>query len=243
MDMSQKTINLLWTGGWDSTFRLLEIVFVLKRSVQPYYLIDPTRPSTLIEMQACDKIKALIAEKSAEAGRLIEPTIFSYVPDIPPNPDLTQKWSNLAKELPIGSQNEWLARYAEAHDIHDVEMSVENYIEGQFTQALISRLVGQGETCRLMENPQPDDWLMFERFTFPIRHLTKLDLKHLSEAHGFYDILKHSWFCHKPTADGKICGECVPCEAAKKKGLGHEFPPPPTSWQRAVRKIARLLGA
>jgi len=50
-------VNLLWTGGWDSTFRLLYLVFVEKRRVQPYYIVDTERRSTLNELKTMHLIR------------------------------------------------------------------------------------------------------------------------------------------------------------------------------------------
>ena len=47
--MRTKPINLFWTGGWDSTYRLLYLLIVEKKYVQPYYIIDLTRKSEFIE--------------------------------------------------------------------------------------------------------------------------------------------------------------------------------------------------
>ena len=33
--------RLLWTGGWDSTYRLLDLLLVQKQHVQPYYVEMP----------------------------------------------------------------------------------------------------------------------------------------------------------------------------------------------------------
>ena len=52
-----KPINLLWTSGWDSTFRLLQLVVEQKVSVQPIYIIDTGRASTLTEIKSMDIIK------------------------------------------------------------------------------------------------------------------------------------------------------------------------------------------
>jgi len=41
MQDQTEPINLFWTGGWDSTFRLIQLVFVNKKTVHPYYIIDP----------------------------------------------------------------------------------------------------------------------------------------------------------------------------------------------------------
>ncbi len=35
----QQEFNVLWTGGWDSTFRVLDLVLHQKATVQPHYLL------------------------------------------------------------------------------------------------------------------------------------------------------------------------------------------------------------
>ena len=44
-------VNLLWTGGWDSTFRLLSLVLIKRKPVQPFYVIDVGRVSTIREIK------------------------------------------------------------------------------------------------------------------------------------------------------------------------------------------------
>ena len=47
--------KILWTGGWDSTFRVIE----LSRKnvvIQPIYVLDSGRKSTDYELKAIDKI-------------------------------------------------------------------------------------------------------------------------------------------------------------------------------------------
>ncbi len=46
--------NVLWTGGWDSTFRVLELVIMKKEMVQPHYILDEDRASTQKELHAYD---------------------------------------------------------------------------------------------------------------------------------------------------------------------------------------------
>jgi len=41
-------VNLLWTGGWDSTFRLLQLILDTRATIQPVYVIDTARRSSLI---------------------------------------------------------------------------------------------------------------------------------------------------------------------------------------------------
>lgn len=54
-------IKMLWTGGWDSTFQLLQLLFVQKRRVAPFYLIDEPRQSTGMELLAMEKYERAFA--------------------------------------------------------------------------------------------------------------------------------------------------------------------------------------
>lgn len=47
--MDKKSVNLFWTGGWHSTFRLIQLVLLHQKVVQPYYLIDHYKKSTLFK--------------------------------------------------------------------------------------------------------------------------------------------------------------------------------------------------
>ncbi len=94
--MIHKPVNLLWTSGWDSTFRLLDLLLVQKRPVQPYYVIDPGRRSLQFELAALDKIRALVFEKDPQTKQLLLPTIYKKIPDIAPNEALTQQYKKLA---------------------------------------------------------------------------------------------------------------------------------------------------
>jgi hypothetical protein len=48
--------NLLWTGGWDSTFQLLQLLFIHRRRVTPYYLVDEESPSLSIEIRTRKRV-------------------------------------------------------------------------------------------------------------------------------------------------------------------------------------------
>ena len=53
-------VMLLWTGGWDSTFRLLWLSWIEGRTVQPLYIAEEGRASTAAELSAMKKILAEI---------------------------------------------------------------------------------------------------------------------------------------------------------------------------------------
>ena len=58
--------RVLWTGGWDSTFRVLELVLHWKVSVEPHYVIF--HPSAPQEMAAMDAIRQALG---SDAERIL----------------------------------------------------------------------------------------------------------------------------------------------------------------------------
>jgi hypothetical protein len=117
-------INLLWTGGIDSSYRLLEILLVEGKPVQPYYLVNTYRRSTLIEIQAMETIKKAVSERYPELDNFICHTKLELVSDIPPNFEILEQYERVAANSKIGRQYEWLALFADEHQLFDLELCV-----------------------------------------------------------------------------------------------------------------------
>ena len=62
---AQTVIKLLWTGGWDSTYRLVELSR-MDVTVQPIYGCDGKRDSMEIEKQTLEKIRPANSVKAAQ---------------------------------------------------------------------------------------------------------------------------------------------------------------------------------
>ena len=50
-----QSIDIFWTGGMDSTYRVLELILIEEKKVCPHYIIDLSRASTLYEIKAIEK--------------------------------------------------------------------------------------------------------------------------------------------------------------------------------------------
>jgi len=215
-------VNLLWSGGWDSTFRLLYLVFVEKRCVQPYYIIDFNRDSTLHELRAMHTVREWVVKKDPQLANLIKPTIIVSTDDIRPDPEIAAKFNRLNESLPkpIGPQYEFLARFAKQYNIPNLELCIELSERAPNTLVnLLSRYINDGsEVKRFDEN----DASIFSFFSFPLLKTSKSDMKRIAAEKGFLDILEKTWFCHKPWHN-KPCGICGPCELAIKE-LGYRVP-------------------
>ena len=217
-DDSKAEINLLWTGGWDSTFRLLYLVFVERKSVQPFYIVDTGRPSTLNELKAMHLIKKEIAKRNPQLADLIKPTIIVSIHDIRPDHDITAKFNRLKEKEHLGQQYEWLARFAKQWDIPNLELCVnKNDYASFFLSKYMNSSFGNGATDK------NNDVSIFSFFSFPLLKLSKLDMKKIATEKGFIDILEKTWFCHTPWHN-RPCGICTPCDLTIKEGLGYRVP-------------------
>jgi len=219
--MSQ-TVQLLWTSGWDSTFRLLQLVLQRRVLVQPWYLNDMERLSTPFEHRAMNGIRRAIAERDADAAALIRPTRFADVADVAPDETITARYQRWG----LGSQYDWLARFAEQEDLMGLEIG--NTGQGRVHQIMegnLERYEGRGgATYRLVAEPSDPDLLLFRRFEFPLFDVAKEEMIDIVRRKELGDIMSRTWFCHSPEG-GRPCGHCTPCRIAVEKGFAYRIPP------------------
>jgi hypothetical protein len=221
-------IRLLWTGGWDSTFRLLTALLTRGKTVQPYYLRDQDRrASTAIEMRIMEQIAGAIAAKSAEAaGRLRRPII--QVAEIRTDDPIFARFQRLRIRSNLGDQYAWLARFAIRQDLSNLELAIHRDDKAHgFLRAEVVREEGGGDPYyRLRDHPADADLRIFEPFRFPVFDMTKLEMERVARDQGFRDIMELTWFCHTPTRRGRPCGRCFPCRYTIEEGLGWRVPLP-----------------
>ncbi|NTV45651.1 MAG: hypothetical protein HGB11_03815 [Chlorobiales bacterium] len=217
--------NLLWTGGWDSSFRLVYLILEAKKPVQPFYLIDPGRKSKKQEYEAMDKIARCLHEKITDASSLLLPTKYINVSDLSPDLVISEKCRNLSSRFHVGTQYDWLARFSKQYQIPDLELSIENALitRSPIFENLSKYMVADGDNFRVAPNMADKDLEIFQNFQFPLFYTTKLDMKNYAKTHGFYDILQHTWFCLNPKKN-EPCGWCRPCKDLMKSGFAFRIP-------------------
>lgn len=225
----ENPINLLWTSGSDSTFRLLELLLVKKKTVQPYYIIDRARRSLDFELEAMEKIKQLMYQKDSSIHERLLPTIFKELSGIKPDEFITRQYKRLAAIDHLGIQYEWLSRFAKETGVHDLELSItagiysDSYFQRFVRPSLIKESHGEFDNYRLQENPANPDLTLFKYFRFPIVEWSKLEMQQIARQHNFQDIMAHTWFCHSPKGQ-QPCGICNPCRIAIKEGMWIRVP-------------------
>jgi len=216
------TIKLFWTGGWDSTFRLLQAVLLEHKRVQPYYLSDHERRSSDIEKRTMDLIKETLFSRHRDAKGRVLPTIFFDVGDIGPSENITESYNSIAARIHLGIQFDWLARFCFHQNIEQMELCIESGGTNQINRALMANFkAGAPELDEKYSHT--DIYKAFRYYRFPLITTTKLDMKKMARENGFLDLLNMTWFCYSPV-NGLPCGKCNPCVGVMRDGLGSRIP-------------------
>ena len=196
-----KIHHLLWTGGWDSTFRLLQLVVEEKKAVQPYYIITAQK-STDKELDTMNRIRNAIYEQYPDSKKLLRPVHFFREGDIEPNAEITDIYFKLKNTKPVKRQYERFARFCVQMGIDKMELCVLKK--------------------EIVEDPLAAEKI-FCYFSFPLLNQTKLGLKEISNSKGWSEIMDMTWFCRVPR-NGSPCGLCGPCSDAYMAGFGYRLP-------------------
>jgi hypothetical protein len=221
---ADSVVRTLWTGGWDSTFRVCQLVLQHRVPVQPYYVIEPERRSAANEIRAMSEIrKALIALDPAVDG-LLRDTIFVVKHDLAEDPDLKVRYERLRARANLGPQYEWLARLAKQRDLDGLELSVhvDDRAHTFITECAEQVETPAGPTYRLPRSRSAEDIYLFGHFTFPLLEWSKAEMQSYAREHGFLHILNQTWFCFIPIR-GRPCGLCDPCHFAMTEGMQHRL--------------------
>ncbi|MCP4884251.1 MAG: hypothetical protein GY908_10720 [Flavobacteriales bacterium] len=226
-------INLLWTGGWDSTFQLLRLLLIYKVRVTPFYIIDESRSSTLMEIKAISMIKNHLITEYPHVKELMKATQYHAVTNISHNKNISDSYRSLQKKVRVGIQYEWLARFCFEKDIQNMQLSVEDIIipsptdffSNYITPFLKLEKIGNQEVYLLDPKiKSTDQYKVFKYFSFPIIKLTKLQSIEIVNKKGWMKIMEMTWFCHNPTRHDEPCGYCAPCSDYIEDFFGWRIP-------------------
>ena len=220
---NEAVTNLYWTGGWDSTFRLLQLLLQANLPVQTYYLIDRNRPSAPVEIKSIQKISARLFKRYPVTRGLLLPTRFTEISSIKPSERITRAHREILKSKHLGEQYEWLARFCAQNQIFDMELSIVD--DGAFHH-FISNLSDPISSANAVESePNKSDLFeLFQFYTFPLINLSKLQMQQIAEERGWMELMRLTWFCHNPILGRIPCGKCRPCEIALEEGMGWRIP-------------------
>lgn len=199
-------VKLFWTGGWDSTFRLLQLLLEERRVVQTYYIVR-AKQSTGQEIDAINKIRRYLHRNYHFTRNLLEPIKYVNANEIDEFPDIRERYKELKKDKKVNYQYVLLAELCHQLGIEDVELGIERPYR--------------------LYNPDffDKECILFKRFSYPFKNsqLDKKKMENIARQKGWVDIMQLTVFCRRPKR-GRPCGFCGPCTDAVEEGLGWRLP-------------------
>ena len=240
--MNKKRVNILWTGGWDSTYRIVE----LSRQdviVQPIYIVGDGRISEEREKSAIQKITQMLQNKKETKAKIL-PLQLITKQEIPENEKITQAYKIINQETNLGSQHEWLARYAYIHP--GLELGTEN-AEPE-TSHIIDAIQRYGKLIKKEDtyiwdkkNSTEIGTLVLGNFEYPIIDKYETDMLENIHKWGYEDIMSEIWFCHSPI-NGKPCGFCHPCAVKMESKMEFLLPQDAQKRYKIKKHLNNVIG-
>lgn len=183
------------------------------------------RSSESYELNAIESIMNIL-QKHSETRCTFRPLIIVDMKERIENNEITQAYNRILKHDFIGSQYDWLARFAIGHKgielaVHQDDKAVLLINKYGKLKKVVDDNIGDYYVLD-KEKTDKDVYTLFGNYHLPLVYLTKLDMKQYYIQNGYEDVMEKTWFCHKPIK-GKPCGKCNPCIYTIEEGLEERF--------------------
>ena len=219
-------IEMLWSGGWDSTYMLcMEARKPI--TIKPYYIVFH-RPGEKEERAAMVRILKKMKEHKEFKARIL-PVKYVDSSKIVITDEVRSAFEKYkGKPYKVGGQYLILAAFALQHK--GIYLGQERYYEtpGHLTKLMYEKghmkFTDDGVGYFNESDCDKDVFLLFGNYTYPIAKKTELIMQEDAEHLGFMDIMDETWFCYTPTKDGKPCGACLPCVVKYNQHLYNLLP-------------------
>ena len=191
---------LLWTGGLDSTYRLLYLLLIDKIEVTPIYFNfnidgDYTRTSRLCEIRYINDLIDTITITYPYTTSILKPILYVNKINLPDN--IIKLSEKLYYKYPGIAYSKTLS--------DPLEIS---YVMGDKPQRYLSKYISNN-CIYYREHCEFNDY--FRNIRFPIIHLGKCEILILSDKRGWNTILDNTISCWFPI-NHKKCDKCSMCK-------------------------------
>jgi len=206
-------VYLFWTGGYDSTYRLCELLLIEKRKVQPLYVnynLDSAnqndfwvRKNRKNEINSMNEIINMLLIRYPSVKKLLKSTLY-----IENNID-NKEYDEELEKLNLWPKKRKIHQYSHLGKIsYHLKIPLELGILGVDGGKPFIRFINKhiNETGRL--KVQKSHPLYY--FKFPLFKRSKKDLCNTAKEHNFDDIIRKSWSCWFPKND-QPCMRCPMC--------------------------------
>ena len=222
-------VPLLWTGGWDSTYRLLVLLLRLGARVEPWYLHDAARASSTMEMRAMDRMRDWLAMHHPRTRESLLPSRIVRLEELRPDADLEHAFTEVLRLRGLGDQYAYLSRFCRQFGLHEAELSLEKTIHG--AHGILHPYVEPFIDSRGLANYHVMEeflatpvGIVFGVYSLPMFEQEKLSTVQEVDRNGWREVMAMTWFCHAPRKNGEPCGFCNPCQYAIQDGFAWRIP-------------------
>lgn len=227
----RKRVTLLWSGGWDGTFRLLQLA-QYDIEILPIHLVHAAREGEKYERAAMEKVLEQIKQDKAFKAEILDIVYYDvqWVLENCQDKEISEAYRYLNKEYKIGKQYEWFALLCKKLNTQMESgllclegSTVKRAITAEGTMLPIENDYLEGRYHVLPQGEKQAAYLVFGNLILPIVMYTKIDEERIARENGWIEIMKLSWFCHLPI-NGQPCGLCNPCRDAMNNGMVWRMP-------------------
>lgn len=238
-------VHILWTGGWDSTFRLCQLS-EYDIDIYPVYLKDSQRRGQEYELKAMNSILKDLRKNCKANIHDLKFYDVSWVKENCADEAISNAFKYIHEKYKVGIQYEWFALLAKKENlqfesavVHQYHGAVEAAIESEGIMELIPNDFLPERRHVLAKADNNNASLVFENIILPVITLTKEDEQRIAEEKGWIDIMKQTWFCHSPI-NGEPCGLCNPCNDAMNTGMEWRMPKK-AQWRYKHKFICKVI--
>ena len=240
-------INILWTGGFDSTFVVCQLS-LLPVAIQPIY-ISMGRKSEVHELKAMAAISEFVNANEKKRCKLL-PVKVIMEGDVEENKELTASYETIYKEYEMGYQQDRIARLANqmgcklVQGIEDgpngtghLSNAIRKYatiVEGSI-KLEGGEAIGYCELDQSKSRKEMNDIFGRLQFLLPLYYKTKTETLELYKEIGYEEVIPLTWFCAQPI-NGLPCGLCNPCDSTIKADMSFRLPKRARILHKLVKK-------
>jgi 7-cyano-7-deazaguanine synthase len=216
--------EILFTGGYDSTFMLCKMARE-ESIIQPYYIKLSKKRTTSIELERINIILDLLSKKDDIKSTILPLQTYNDY-EYEPDETIKRAFNTYKDEYQLGWQYLYLSQFAKTHV--GIALGQERYYEtpGHLTKFLTKHghiQFDNNGVGYLPKDIDPDVYNLFGNYTYPIAKYYELLMYDKFKEWNYEDIMSNVWFCHNPK-HGKPCGYCTPCKTKLKQHMFMLFP-------------------
>lgn len=229
-------VNVFWTGGLDSTYRICQLS-KLNVEICPYYFRFPFRCNGKEELRAIQIISDKISRR-ADTKAVLRPLRIIEMDQLDDEREIKEAYEWVKehsiveyglKRFPI--QYLYLASYCKKQGM---ECEIGSEYEPHSRLVMMIKKYGALKKVEKAEisyvqldeeksNPYLLSLLRYFHYPLPLFQMTKLDEVEDFKRMGMEDIISDTWFCHHPIK-GQPCGFCSPCRQVVAAKMTYRLP-------------------